>query len=298
MPLLATPPLQFRILELPGFKAANLVAALALLAFLAGGSCLRKADAIHRRALTAFGIYLALLTLSFFRSLPNVSRFHAIYPETYQAGAAEYWQSYYVVPVLFTFSFTYVLLRMRNRRGLKQTISAISLSVFIMSCSVIAVMMSHPAAILDMDPLRHATNALTERLLGMHYNAVGTLYMVTAPLLVYMALRRGSVWALNLAVAVVAVLLLKSRTGIFVFAGISVLTLLALGRAKALVALAPLVVGGALAVLGKVLIGLVSMGFTKSGISTYALLSGNIDLCPSFGKGTGDLGSPHCRMVQ
>jgi hypothetical protein len=274
MPLIASPPMAARLFDVSGLKLPNVLAVLSFFAFMNNGLTWKVTDRLQKGALIAFGGYITLFTVNFLRSLPNVERFHGLLPESFQAGQMEYWQSYYVLPMLLAFSFFYILQRMCSRDGLQATISAISLGLFILSCTIIILMMSHPAVIMDTDPMRGAVNALVESSLGMHYNGVSTIYIITTPLLLYMALKRGSFWVLNLLLALGAVLLLKSRTGIFTCAAMGVLTLIVLGQTKTLFALAPLIAGVAIAVMGKVLIGLLSIGITQSGISTYALLSG------------------------
>lgn len=274
MPVVTSPLMQDRLLDISGFKPSNMIAALAFAGFLVSGASLRTTDILQRRTLTVFGIYLIVFSVAFLRSLPNVARFHALFPDSFPAGVWEYCQTYYVVPLLFSFSFVYILQYMCSRDGLLQTVAAISLAVFILSCVVLAVMLTHPAVIMDLDPGREAINNLTSKFIGLHYNSAGTIYAITCPLLVYMALTRGSVWTLNLALALAAVLLLKSRTAIFTFAGMAALTFIALGRTRTLLAFAPVVAAGVLALLGKIVVQLLSIGFTKSGISTFALLSG------------------------
>ncbi|MGH6876751.1 MAG: hypothetical protein ACREHV_05145, partial [Rhizomicrobium sp.] len=238
MPVLAAPLIATRILDISGFKIPNLIAALAFLTFVNTRASWRITDRLQGLALTVFCGYVAILTVAFIRSMPNISRFHAIAPDTYHTDFSEYWQSFFALPVLFSLSFVYVLQRLCSRTGIEQTVSAISFAMFVLSCAVIAIMLTHPAAVMDLDPLRHAVEALTAHYLGLHYDNVGTIYVVVAPLLLYMALRRGSLWAINFILAIIAVLLLKSRTAIFIFAGMSVVTLIVLGRTKTLVELA------------------------------------------------------------
>lgn len=274
MPILASPPMATRILDISGFKIPNLIAGFALLAFVNTKATWRIRDRLQRAALTVFSGYLMILTVAFIRSMPNISRFHAIAPDTYQANFSEYWQSFFALPVLFSLTFVYVLQHMCSPAGIKQTLSAISVAMFVLSCAVIAIMLSHPAAVLDMGPNRAAVNALTASYLGLQYNNVGTIYIIAAPLLLYLAVRGGPLWSLNFIMAIVAVLLLKSRTAILTFAAMSIVTLIVLGRTRTLFALGPVIAGGVLVVLGKVLIGILSIGISRSGISTYLLLSG------------------------
>jgi len=274
MPFVAAPPMAARIFDIPGLKLPNLVAALAFLIFLGTQRPPQRPDKLYRGALVAFSAYLAFFTFAFVRSLPNVARFHSLLPESFQAGLSEYWQSYYAVPVLFAFSFVYVLQRMCSREGLLLSISAICAAIFVLSCAIIAVMLSHPDAIMNTDPSRTAISKLTGAYLGLHYNGAGTMYVIAGPLLLYMSLTRGSFWTVNLVAALAAVLLLKSRTAIFTFAAMGAMTFIILGRTKILAAIAPLVLAGGLTVLGRVVVQLLSMGITKGGISTFALFSG------------------------
>ncbi len=272
MPFVASPPMQVRIMDIPGFKIPNIIAALAFLVFVGSRNTWVVEDRLQRKALIAFSAYFAVFTVAFLRSVPNIPRFHALFPVSFQPGFLEYSQTYFVVPVLFALSFVYILQHMCSRSGLLNTVAAISVAVFLLSCVVIVATVSHPAALLD--PNRSAVHELAQDYLGLHYNAAGTVYVIAGPLLLYMALTRGRLWSINFVLALVAVLLLKSRTAIFTFGAMNALTLIVLGRTKTLMVLAPIVVVAALALLGAVLLPLLTQGITVSGFSTYMLLSG------------------------
>jgi hypothetical protein len=152
----------------------------------------------------------------------------------------------------------------------------IGAAIFILSCVVVLAVVSKPDVYGD--PRRFAMANLMTDVLGMHYNGVGTFYITTAPILLYLALKRGSFWTANYFLALLAVTMLESRTALFIFVGMSAATLVALGRARTLVAMAPPVIVVAVVAAGPLLLQLITMGFTThSGLSWDAFLSGRDD---------------------
>jgi hypothetical protein len=274
IPVAASPPMQAHIVELPGAKLANIVAAAFALSVLFNPARLfRISGRLERNALIAFFAYLTVFIVAFARSVPNIARLHGMAEDVFPASAAEYALSGLVVPVIFASTFVYVLKYMRTRESIARLLQAIGVSIFILSCVVIAAAASRPDAFND--PTRDAVAALTSDVLGLHYNSIGTMYIVAAPILLYLALKRGGFWTVNYFVALLAVILLESRTALFIIVAMSAVTLIALGRGRTLLAIAPLVAVAAAVVAGTLLVQLLTIGFTEhSGLSFTRFLSG------------------------
>ncbi len=272
-PFLASPPMAAPIFGVQSFRMYNLVPGLPLIAFLTGPGVGPGRDTLGRRAYYAFFAYAAFIAFVFLRSLTNLPQFSASWPDLFSDDPRKYLQSYYALPMLVAGSFLYVLTRLNSPRGIARTLEAISLSTLLLSMIVLVAVAYDPAPLFATG--RDAMLKLTTDTLAMHYNTVGTILAMTAPLLLYVALKRGGFWGLPYACALAAVLVVKSRTGLLTFAGVSALEMVLLGRAKTLVAAVPVVAVAALAVLGSILVKLLSIGFTqKSGVSLFLLLSG------------------------
>ena len=273
--IMHAPLLQEKLLPLPGFNIPNLVAGGAFLAFLEHPGKLTPTDRLGRIAFFAFLAYAAFFLVDFIRSFSYLEIFHARFPKFIPAGKRDYFQSYFVVPLLLSCSFLYVLRRMCSIEGLTQVLRAISMGAFVLSVVTLGALALNPSVLLDPDPERVAIIKLMNDTLGIHYNTVSGMLAAVAPILLYMSLKRGGFWTVNYFVALTAVLLVKSRTGLLTFGGISFVTMIVLGRARELAAATPIIALAVLALLGPMLFRLLSIGFTqKSGLSPDILLSG------------------------
>ena len=272
-PLAASPPMQAHIIDLPGAKLAYLVAISFALAFLSKGARLLAAlDRLERGAIRFFAIYIFVFAVAFARSVPNIPRFHAIAQDMYPSGTAEFVFSLFLLPLIIAATFIYVLKFVRSEESISRLLRTIAIAMFFLSCVVLVAIASRPEVYEDRN--RFAMATLTGDVLGMHYNGVGMFYIATGPILLYLALKRGSFWTLNYFFALFAVALLESRAALFIFVTMSVGTLIALGRARTLVAAAPPIALVAAFALGPLLLQLLTMGFTEhSGVSLALLLS-------------------------
>ncbi|HEY5048127.1 MAG TPA: hypothetical protein VII49_08925 [Rhizomicrobium sp.] len=275
MPLLASPPMATSIFGIDSLRLYNILPALALIAFVTGSRILPNNDRLERNAFYAFLGYALFVACIFARSVPNLPAFHATWPKFFPVSVRKYAMTDFLLPITTACSFLYVLRRMSSAEGIALTVDAIVIALFAVSTVVMLAIAYDPAPLFSTDPGRRAILQLVNDTLGMHYNAIGTILATAAPLLLYMALKRGSFWALTYGLALAAVLVTKSRTGLFTFVGISAVTMIVLGRARTLLASGPVLGAAALLILGPVLISLVTIGFTqKSGISLWLLLSG------------------------
>lgn len=272
-PFLGSPPMAAPIFDVQSLRLYNLLPGLPLLVFLAGPGIGPARDALGRRAYYAFLAYAAFIAFVALRSVPNLPQFHASSPDLFSGDPRKYLEGEYALPMLVACSFLYALMRLNSPRGVIRTVEAIAISTLTLSAIVLGAVAYDPEPLFSSD--REAMLKLMTDTLAMHYNTVGTILAMTAPLLLYVALKRGGFWRLPYALALAAVLVAKSRTGLLTFAGMSALEMIALGRTKTLIAMAPVIVIAALALLGSVLIKLLSIGFTaKSGVSLWLLLSG------------------------
>jgi len=276
-PFMLSPPMQAYLVELPGAKLANLIAgAFALFFFLDGRPLLRVSDRLERNALLAFASYIALFLWAFARSVPHIGRFHGMDQVTFPSGAREYALTYLVVPLTVSLLFLYALKRTLTRSAISRLLQTVGLSVFLLSCVVTVAIASRPEVYSD--PLRLAMATLFADVLGQHYNGIGTTYVIASPILLFLALTRGSFWTANYFFALLCVVLLESRTALYLFVFMSAVTLITMGRTRTLVSMAPIVAIAALIAAEPLIVRLVTTGFSqRSGLSLYYFLSGRED---------------------
>jgi hypothetical protein len=253
-------------------RATNVLAVLAFISFIRTNNPFQTKDALERAATLCFIGFVAFFALSWARSLPNLPRYHELSPDVLSDSPRAYFDEQFVAPALMAMSFIYVLRTACSGKGLSRVFDAISLAILVESVVIILAVLSDPAK-LD-TPERKGMADLMATVMGTHYNQVGTSYTITAPLLVWLALKRGGIHKVTCLLALGAVLCLESRTSLFAFVAMGVLTTVVMGRAKTLLALLPILTTAAMVALGPVLIAIVTLGFTqRSGFSLFFFLS-------------------------
>ena len=257
LPFVYAPGFETNLLGIPGMKAGNLVLAATLAAGVLKGGMFRSSDRLERFAKYALLIYFIVFSIEFARSLPNLDHFRSLLPLQFEAEPLRYTLSYYVRSVLFVVPFVFILTHMKDQTD--RILLALSSAMFVLSCVIIIAVMLEPGVLGDG---RNAVEELCDRYLGLHYNTVGTIYLTIGPLLVYLARTRSLFGIANLALAVLVILVLQSRSALVVFALSAIVTLILIRRTAFLVA-------------GAVVVGLVSAFWL--GPSAAALLSIGID---------------------
>ena len=211
---------------------------------------LRPPDRLGTTAMILFLCYLLVFAVAFARSLPSLERYSAIDPDI-STNIRTYTDRELVVRSLMAMQFLYVLTMFRTKDMLQRLFTVMSASLFVLSCIVIVAVLSDPAVLST--PERSGMTKLTESILGIHYNGASAPYAIAAPLLAFMAIKRGGFWTLNYLLALVSALFLESRTALMLFVGMSVVALIVCGRARALVAAVPLISVVGLSALGPIL---------------------------------------------
>ncbi|HEX4079113.1 MAG TPA: hypothetical protein VHX61_09605 [Rhizomicrobium sp.] len=271
LPFFNAPVLNNNLFDVTGLKLINLIAALAFFALLNGTRTFHVSDRLEKWALIALGIYAAFFTLAIFRSLDNIRTFHAEMPKDFGPGLSNYLLSYYLRPLFELVPFIFILKEMRSQADMESVLRAIGASILAMSCAFLVVVLILSPSALGAD--RDLMSATTEKYFGQHYNDMATIYFTTAPIVAFLAIRRGGIWALNLFLAAVSILLLQSRTGLIVFAAGVGSVLLIFRRVEYLAAGAGLVVVGAMAKMAPTLETLVTEGIRGSHFTIDSLLT-------------------------
>lgn len=229
-----SPPMQTPLFGLQIAQLKNIIPVAAVGVFIASLGKNQRLGKAERKALAIFAAYMALFSLSFARSTSHFLQFQRVDPEDFGGISGvvptlvTYIDSYFAVPFLCALSFVYVVCRMRTEEQLLALFRAISIGVATVSLVLIFAIAANPDVLLSSN--RSQMVALCSALFNLHYNNVGTIYIITGPLLLYLATTRGKIWRLNFALAAVAVLLLESRTTFAVFGLMNVITYYVIAR--------------------------------------------------------------------
>lgn len=286
-----------------GAKPFNLLSAV-VLAYLMfrGTSPFRATDEIELKSIRIFLLYFAVFCIALVRSIPNAPLFHSRFPNVFPDTYFSYILSACIVPSFYVLPFLFVLTRMCSFRQLDRVTTLICLSILLMSVVFIALVLMNPSVLSSGDagemvePVSGSRNAmaeLCETYFGIYYNTIGTIYICTMPLLLYKAMTRNTFWIIPLAISLVAVLLLQSRSALVAVA-VSFCLFLILRRRYLVLILGAAVIGiVSLLWIGPTIDDLLSIGFqSTSGFSANALLTGRVDLiwAPLLGEWTRNIG--------
>src|SRR5207247_1481845 len=107
-----------------------------------------------------------------------------------------------------TLPFLFILRHMCSVQELERIATVICLSLSLLSAALIVMVLMNRSAVFSGD--RSDMAQLCEIYFGVHYNTIGTIYICTAPLLLYTVLTRRALWSVPLGLALVAVFLLQS----------------------------------------------------------------------------------------
>jgi len=236
MPFHSSPYLAQNIMGISGFKPFNLIAATALLfLFIRGANPLRFKDSLEKKTLVFLFIYFVMFSLVFFRSLENISLFSQYLTlGSFKSSKISYILSFYIRPSLYLVSFLVILKTVTEKSEIMLIVSVIAGVLFLLSCYIIIIGFTHLG---EFARGRQYIAELTLKYLGMHYNPVGTIYLVCGPIILYKALGKNRFWIFNFILAFIALLFLQSRTALLTFCGSSFLLLFLLKRTKLLIVL-------------------------------------------------------------
>jgi hypothetical protein len=303
LPFQRVPFLDNNLFGIQGFKPFNLLSAVVFTYLVFQSAPLHATDKIEQRSIRIFLLYFATFTIALIRSIPNAPLFHSRFPNSFHESYLNYTMSSYIVPAFYVLAFLFILKRMCSFQELERITTVICLSILLLSVAFIILLLMNPSVLLsgsreEMADLaareagRGEMNELCATYFGIHYNTIGTIYICTAPLLLYRVLTRRAFWIVPLALALVAILLLGSRSALVT---VAVSYCLILRRRFVILILGAAVVGITLLVWSGPTIGaLLSIGFEdrSSGFSADALLTGRVDYvwAPLLNEWTSDIG--------
>src|ERR1700722_3878610 len=179
LPPMPSPLMQAPIFDLGALRLANIIVALALFSFLgtlAETAKLPRLDTLQRRALWVFAAYLLLFVVAFVRSIPNLPQFTAVFPKLFGTAVLPYVNYEFIAPLLYAFSFIYVVVLVRSADDLLDIFSSIALGVVLQALVVFYCFIENPQILSGDD--RFGISGITDDVLGMHYNDVAATYIV------------------------------------------------------------------------------------------------------------------------
>ncbi len=223
MPFYNIPFFSKNLMGLTGAKPFNLIASFTFaMFFFSGGSLLKNEDLIEKKSMIFLTSYFVIFSVAVFRSLGYLQTLVMFGPDKFHRSPMRYLLSEWVRPALFIIPFFYILKHIRTEEDIQRCIDIICYSIFMLSCAVVIVGLLNIKAI---TAGRGATNDVISKFFGMHYNSVGSIYIIVAPLLVRQVVIGKRLSVANFVLSSVAVALLQSRSAIIVFLSGIILTL-------------------------------------------------------------------------
>ena len=287
LPFQRVPFLTENLFGIQGIKPFNLLSAIVLAYLVFDTASLYATDKIERTSIRIFLLYFATLAIALIRSVTNAPLLHSRFPDSFPESYFDFALSACIVPTFYTLSFLFILKRMCSFQELERITTVICLSMLLLSIAFVALVLMNPSVLLSdrpsgmagLDPTsRDEMAKLCEAYFGTHYNAIGSMYICTVPLLMYRALTRGALWIAPLCLSLLAILLLESRTALVTVAASCSLFLILRRRFSILVLGAAAAGVTSFLWIGPTIDAVLSIGLgSSSGFSADALLTGRVD---------------------
>jgi O-antigen ligase len=236
-PFHASPFIDQNLLGIPGAKPYSLFAVLTFIIFYYHGGQLFIHHNESRRKVTIYlGLYFAFFSLAIFRSLDHFQLLNMVSLIRVESSSS-YLLSYYVKPSLYLVSFIYILNHITTEKDIERIFAFLSMVTGMLSIAIILIVLFHGDILTE---TRTGSVKYWSTYLGSHYNDIGTIYIILGPLVFVPALRKNFWGMLNWCLALIALVLLQSRTALLVFILGCVIMLFFLGRKKELIFLSSL----------------------------------------------------------
>jgi len=202
------------IMGIPGAKPFNLIGAMAVIAFFVHGARLfpNRNNNVEKKAFFYLIIYFLIFSIAIFRSLEYLSVLHQLKPNLFYSSSVRYLFSSYIKPSLQFIPFIFLIKHIRENNDIDKAVDVICYSCFIFSSIILLITFSNTSLIMEN---RNQVRELFYSYLGMHYNAIGSLYIACYPILLCHALYRRDLFSfVNLALAIASIILIQSRSSI------------------------------------------------------------------------------------
>ena len=214
LPFQNSPIVNANLAGIQGLKPFSILAAVALVLELSRQRPWRFRDSIERSALSWYLVYLFAFFVVFARSIPHLPTFHAEMPEQFRDSVVDYFLSFFARPALSTCLFALIIRQFQSEREIDLVVRTMRISMAVLSITVLTIILATP----DLYSVARRDMAETFRhYLGLHYNSVGTIYILTGPILVSLALEDGVLAKLNATLAAVVIATIQSRSSLVIF---------------------------------------------------------------------------------
>jgi hypothetical protein len=213
LPFQNSPIVNANIAGIQGLKSFTILAFVALVLELSRQRPWRFRDSIERSALAWYLVYLVAFCVVFARSIPHLPTFHAEMPNLFQDSIVAYSLSFFVRPALSTCLFLLIIRQFQSESEIDLVVRTMRISMAVLSITVLTIILATP----DLYSVRRDMAETFRHTLGLHYNSVGTIYILTGPILVCLALEDGLLPKLNATLAALVIATIQSRSGLVIF---------------------------------------------------------------------------------
>jgi len=213
LPFQNSPIVNANIAGIQGLKPFSILAAVALVLELSRQRPWRFRDATERSAISWYLVYLFAFFVVFARSIPHLPIFHAEMPEQFRDSVVDYFLSFFARPALSTGLFALIIRQFQSEREIDLVVRTMRISIAVLSITVLTIILATP----DLYSVRRDMAETFRHYLGLHYNSVGTIYILTGPILVSLALGDGVLAKLNATLAAVVIATIQSRSSLLIF---------------------------------------------------------------------------------
>src|SRR5579871_4396629 len=197
--------LGIRGLTLPFLLATVMMASLVF-----DSAMYRFSDLLEKRAVLIFFSFSAFCAWSFARSLPNLTTFHAVFPEFYPSQQLAYIKNQFIEPFLYASTFLIVVKKLDSKDAILRFLTAYILSVAVFGSIIIIALILEPQYLITNQ--RTGLVYICETYVGMHYTDAGTVLAFAAPAALYMGEKRGGWYHAAYILIFVAVIVDQART--------------------------------------------------------------------------------------
>ena len=213
LPFQNSPIVNANLAGIQGLKPFSILAAVALVLELSRQRPWRFRDSIERSAISWYLVYLFAFFVVFARSIPHLPTFHAEMPEQFRDSVVDYFLSFFARPALSTCLFALIIRQFQSESEIDLVVRTIRISMAVVSVTVLTIILATP----ELYSVRRDMAETFRHYLGLHYNSVGTIYILTGPILVSLALEDGVLAKLNATLAAVVIATIQSRSSLVIF---------------------------------------------------------------------------------
>jgi hypothetical protein len=131
----------------------------------------------------------------------------------FRDNIVDYFQSFYARPALSTCLFAQIIRQIQSESEIDLVMRTMRISMAVLSITVLTIILVTP----DIYVVRGNMARTFQHYLGLHYNSVATIYILTYPIVVAVALEEGILAKVNATLAAIVIATIQSRSGLVIF---------------------------------------------------------------------------------